>query len=89
MNVVTLRQRIVAGHEQGRVVAISRAFATAGIALGAFAGGAAATALAVSLGDRAALLTAMTAGAMVAGVSAIPLLAGGVASLRDVPAAAP
>src|SRR5207248_9367202 len=46
VNVVTLRQRIVARHEQGRVVAVSRGFATAGVALGAFAGGSAASGLA-------------------------------------------
>src|SRR5439155_1754438 len=35
VNVVTLRQRIVARDEQGRVVAVSRAFATAGVGMGA------------------------------------------------------
>ncbi|TMD51588.1 MAG: MFS transporter [Chloroflexi bacterium] len=85
VNVVTLRQRIVARDEQGRVVAVSRAFATAGVALGAFAGGVAATVLEASLGERVGLVTAMTAGAIVAGLSAIPLLTGGVVRLTTLP----
>ena len=59
-------------------MAVSRVFATAGVALGAFAGGVAATVLEASLGERAGLVTAMTAGAINAGLSAIPLLSGGI-----------
>lgn len=81
VNVVTLRQRMVARDEQGRVLAVSRAFATAGVALGALAGGVAATALEATLGERAGLVTAMTLGAIVAGLSAIPLVRGGVLRL--------
>ena len=82
VNVVTLRQRIVAGSEQGRVVAVSRAFATAGVAIGAVMGGALATILETALGERVGLVAAMTAGALVASLSAIPLIAGGVARMR-------
>ena len=82
VNVVTLRQRIVAGSEQGRVVAVSRAFATAGVAIGAVMGGALATILEAALGEQMGLVAAMTAGALVASLSAIPLIAGGVARVR-------
>src|SRR5438067_311372 len=82
VNVVTLRQRIVARHEQGRVVAVSRAFATAGVALGALAGGIAASGLEASLGERVGLVSALTAGALIAGFSAIPLVVGRVAVMR-------
>jgi len=85
VNVVTLRQRIVARDEQGRVVAVSRAFATAGVALGALAGGVAATVLEASLGERVGLVAAMTGGAIVAGLSAIPLLTGGILRLTALP----
>ena len=64
VNVVTLRQRIVAGSEQGRVVAVSRAFATAGVAIGAIMGGALATILEAALGEQMGLVAAMTAGAL-------------------------
>ena len=82
VNAVTVRQRLVAPHEQGRVIAIARAIATAGVALGAVFGGVAATILGNAFGDQVGLVMAMSIAALVAGVSAIPLLLGGIGSLR-------
>ena len=45
-------------------------------------GGALATILEAALGEQMGLVAAMTAGALVASLSAIPLIAGGVARMR-------
>jgi len=82
VNNVTLRQTLVRPDEQGRIVAVARAFGTAGIPIGTFAGGALAAALTPALGTAAGLITAMVAGSVIAAGSVVPLLVAGIPRIR-------
>src|SRR5204863_8212574 len=82
VNNVTLRQTLVRPDEQGRIVAVARAFGTAGIPIGTFAGGALAAVLTPALGTSAGLITAMVAGSVIAAGSVVPLLVAGIPQIR-------
>ena len=77
-----MRQTLVQPDEQGRIVAVARAFGTAGIPIGTFAGGALAVALTPVLGTEAGLITALVAGSVIAAGSVVPLLVAGIPRIR-------